>query len=334
MERRGLRALVTGGTGFVGGALARRLCAEGAQVTALGRNPVAGAQLERDGIAFVRADLAEAAPVAQACRGQDVVFHCGALASPWGAYRQFYAANVLGTEHVIRGCQQHGVGRLVHVSTPSVYFGGQPRLNVKETDPLPPRPLSRYAATKRLAELAVERAHAAGLPVISLRPRAIFGPGDNVLLPRLIRQLKAGRLRIIGRGDNLADLTYIDNVVDALLLCAAAPAAALGRTYNITNGETVRLWDMVARLSQALGYPPPHRRVSLRAALVLAGALELAYALLPGREPPLTRYTVRMLGQEATLDISAARRDLGYTPRVSLDEGLRRFVGWWQATHP
>lgn len=334
MEWRGLRALVTGGTGFVGGALARRLQGAGAIVTALGRNPEAGAALARAGLAFVRADLADAAAVAEACQGQDFVFHCGALASPWGAYKHFYAANVLGTENVIAGCRLHGVGRLIHVSTPSVYFGGEPRLNVKEDDHLPTKPLSRYAATKRLAEEAVNRAHAAGLPVITIRPRAIFGPGDNVLLPRLIRQLERGRLRIIGTGNNVADLTYIDNVVDALLLCAEAPASALGRTYNITNGETVRLWDMVTKLCAALGYPPPRRRISLPAALAVAGALEAAYTLLPGREPPLTRYTVRMLAQNATLDITAARRDLGYAPRVGIDEGLRRFVDWWKAAHP
>jgi nucleoside-diphosphate-sugar epimerase len=333
MERRGVNALVTGGTGFVGGALARRLCAEGARVTALGRNPIAGTRLERDGVAFVRADLADADAMAQACRGQDVVFHCGALASPWGSYQRFYAANVTGTENVIRGCQAHGVQRLVHVSTPSVYFGGQPRLNVREDAPLPSKPLSRYAATKRLAELAVDRAHAAGLPTITIRPRAIFGPGDNVLLPRLILQLQTGRLRIIGTGDTVIDLTYIDNVVDALLLCADAPPAALGCTYNITNGETVRLWDMVARLAEALDYPPPRRRLSLGAALAVAGALEAVYTFLPGREPPLTRYTVRMLAQDSTLDITAARRDLGYAPRVSVEEGLQRFIAWWKSTH-
>ena len=325
-----MNALVTGGTGFVGGALARRLHAQGARVMALGRNPEAGAALAREGIGFVRADLADAVAVAEACQGQDMVFHCGALASPWGPYARFYAANVTGTENVIDGCQQHGVQRLIHVSTPSVYFGTQPRLNVREDAPLPAKPLSHYAATKRLAELAVERAHAAGLPTITIRPRAIFGPGDNVLLPRLLRQVRSGRLRVIGAGDTVADLTYIDNVVDALLLCAEAPAHALGRTYNITNGETVRLWDLVARLCVALGYPPPHKRISMRAALAVAGALEAVYTLLPGREPPLTRYTVRMLAQDATLDITAARRDLGYAPRVSIEDGLTRFVEWWR----
>jgi nucleoside-diphosphate-sugar epimerase len=335
MERRGLKALVTGGTGFVGGALARRLHAEGARVTALGRNRAAGAALEREGIAFVAADLADAQAVDAACRGQDWVFHSGALAAPWGPYEEFYAANVTGTENVVAGCRQGSVRRLVHVSTPSVYFADQPRRDVAEGDPLPARHLSDYAATKLLAEQVVARAHQAGLPVITIRPRAIIGPGDTALLPRLIRPLRRGILPVIGDGQNLADLTCVENVVDALLLCAEAPDALLGRTFNITNGEPMKLWDMVRTLCGLLGFPPPRWRLSLPAALRLAGAIERVYAIvLPNREPPLTRFAVRGVALDATLDITAARRDLGYAPRVSVDEGLRAFAGWWKAAHP
>jgi nucleoside-diphosphate-sugar epimerase len=335
MERRGLKALVTGGTGFVGGALARRLHGEGAQVTALGRSRAAGAALERDGIAFVAADLADAEAMGQACRGQDWVFHSGALAAPWGPYVDFYAANVTGTENVVRGCQEHGVRRLVHVSTPSVYFADQPRRDVAEGDPLPAQHLSAYAGTKLLAEQVVARAHQAGLPVIAIRPRAIIGPGDTALLPRLIRALRSGWLPVIGDGQNLADLTCVENVVDALLLCAEAPDRLLGRTYNITNGEPMKLWEVVRTLCGLLGYPAPRWRVSLPAALALAGVIEAVYGIvMPHREPPLTRFAVRGLALDATLDIRAARRDLGYAPRVSLDEGLRAFARWWQAAHP
>jgi nucleoside-diphosphate-sugar epimerase len=335
MERRGLRALVTGGTGFVGGALARRLHAEGARVTAVGRSRAAGATLERDGIAFVAADLADAEAVGNACRGQDVVFHSGALAAPWGRYADFYAANVTGTENVVRGCQAYGVRRLVHVSTPSVYFADEPRRDVAEGDPLPDKCLSAYAATKLLAEQVVAQAHAAGLPVISIRPRAIIGRGDTTLLPRLIRPLRTGLLPVIGDGENLADLTCVENVVDALLLCAQTSDLYLGRTYNITNGEPRKLWEVVRTLCALLGFPAPRWRVSRRAALALAGVIEAAYAaLLPRREPPLTRLAVRGLALDATLDIRAARRDLGYAPRVTLDDGLRAFARWWQAAHP
>ena len=218
-----------------------------------------------------------------------------------------------------------------HVSTPSVYFADQPRRNVAEGDPLPAQHLSAYAQTKLLAEQVVARAHAAGLPVITIRPRAIIGPGDTALLPRLIRPLRTGWLPVLGDGQNLADLTCVENVVDALLLCADTSGPFLGRTYNITNGQPVKLWDMVRRLCELLGYPPPRWRLPLPAALALAGAVETVYAAaLPGREPPLTRLAVRGLALDSTLDITAARRDLGYAPRVSLDDGLAQFAAWWQ----
>ncbi|RLT42089.1 MAG: NAD-dependent epimerase/dehydratase family protein [Chloroflexi bacterium] len=231
------------------------------------------------------------------------------------------------------GCAIHGVGRLVHVSTPSIYFGLDSLVNVREDAPLPTRPVNEYARTKLLAEAAVDRAFARGLPVITIRPRAIFGPGDTTILPRLIARLQKGRLPIIGDGRNLSDMTYVENVVDALLLCAASPTATLGKKYNITNGEPTPLWPLIEKLCAALGYEYPRRHVPYRVADGAAALLEVVYRLLPGQpEPPLTRYSVALLAKNATLDISAARQELNYQPRVSVAEGLRRFVAWWQAS--
>ncbi len=335
----GAPVLVTGATGFLGGALARRLAlAEGARVTALGRRVEAGARLmrETDGseLRFVPADLAEPEAAEAACAGQAMVFHCAARAGAWGTYADFERDNVRVTHNIIAGCRRAGA-RLVHVSTPSVCFADRSRLAVSEHDPLPARQLSPYAATKLVAEQAVAAAIKDGLRAISIRPRAIFGPRDTTLLPRLIQRMALGRLPILGNGRNQADLTYVDNVVDALLLCARAPEALMGQTFHITNGEPVRLWDTIGQLCQALGYPRPHRRVPLAAALALATASELAHTAQrrPG-EPALTRYGVRLLALDATLDITAARRDLGYTPRVSVAEGLERVAAWWRAGQP
>jgi nucleoside-diphosphate-sugar epimerase len=329
-----VRALVTGATGFLGGALARRLHGMGWDVTALGRNREAGARLEAKGIRFVRADLSDAAAMVDACHGQEIVFHSGALSSPWGRASEFYAANVIGTENVIKGCTAHNVGRLVHVSTPSIYFAYESRLNVREDDPLPAQPINEYARTKLLAEQAVDQAHRDGLAVITIRPRAIFGPGDTTILPRLIDRLESGRLRVIGDGQNIADLTYVENVVDALIHCAESPAATLGRKYNITNGEPVKLWAMVEKLCEALDLEIPTKHISYPVADSVAGAMEAVYRLLPGQpEPPLTRYAVGVLAMSTTLDISAARRDLGYVPRISNEEGFDYFVEWWKETH-
>ncbi|MEW6404018.1 MAG: NAD-dependent epimerase/dehydratase family protein [Chloroflexota bacterium] len=321
-----MKALISGGTGFLGGKLARRLQSMGWDVTALGRKPAALGELQSQGIKAMRADLENQAEIIDACRGQEIVFHCGALSSPWGRAKDFYAANVLGSENVIRGCMDANVQRLVHVSTPSIYFRFTPRLNVREDAELP-KPVNAYARTKRIAESKIDQAHADGLPVITIRPRAIFGPGDTSILPRLLQRLEAGRMRIIGDGSNISDLTYVENVVDALILCAGAPVNTLGRKYNITNGEPVLLWPMIERLCKALKLKYPTRKLPYSVAHNLAWILESIYRFLPGQpEPPLTRYSVFVIAQSATLDISAARRDLNYSPRISVEAGVEEFI--------
>jgi len=236
-----MKALVTGATGFLGGALTRRLHSMGWDVTALGRNAAKLDQLESEGLRILQHDLKDKSAMMAACKDQEIVFHCAALPSPWGNFEAFYQANVIGTRNIIRGCEEHKAKRLVYVSTPSFYFGYSSRTNVKETDPLP-KPVSNYAATKILAEQEIDEAFARGLATITVRPRAIFGPGDTVIFPRLISPLQSGRLPILGDGENVVDLTYIENVVDALLLCAESPTNTLGEKYNISNGEPVKIW--------------------------------------------------------------------------------------------
>jgi nucleoside-diphosphate-sugar epimerase len=326
-------ALVTGATGFLGGALTRRLHGMGAQVTALGQNPQALACLETQHISAVRADLVDTRAIIDACRDQEIVFHCGALSAPWGKPQDFYNANIAGTENIVRGCEEHHVERLVYVSTPSIYFGYEPRFNVREDATLPIKPANEYARTKRMAEAVVDDAFRRGLPVITIRPRAIFGPGDQALLPRLIERLQKGDLRIIGSGDNLADLTYVENVVDSLLLCAQSPADTLGKKYNITNGEQAKLWDIVKNIAQGIGVPVPQKHISYKLMDNLARMVEIIYSMLPGQpEPPLTRYSVGVLALGFTLDISAAEHDLGYRPRVTIQEGLEEVIKSWKET--
>lgn len=329
-----MKALVTGATGFLGGALVRRLQGMGVDVTALGRIPQALAVFENGHIKTIRADLADADAMLRACRGREIVFHCGALSAPWGPVRDFHNANVIGTENVIRGCEEHNVSRLVYVSTPSIYFNYQPRLNIREDSELPKTPANEYARTKLIAEKRIDAAFQSGLPVISLRPRAIFGPGDTTILPRLIDRLQKGGLRIIGTGKNIADFSFVENVVDALLLCARSPVRTLGKKYNITNGTQIELWALVNKTAEALGYAIPRKHIPYAVADGLARLMELLYAIIPGRpEPPLTRYSVGILAVSFTLDISAARRDLGYSPRVSMEEGFEKYISWWKETN-
>ncbi len=206
-------------------------------------------------------------------------------------------------------------------------------VNVKETDELP-EPVSNYAATKILAEEEIDKAFANGLATISIRPRALFGPGDTVIFPRLIPRLRSGRLPILGDGENIVDLTYIENVVDALLLCAESPANTLGKKYNISNGEPVKIWRLVERICIELNLQPPKRKISYRTAFAVASVLEFLYTIIPTHpEPPLTRVSVSMMANSTTLDISAARQELGYKPKVSVDEGFDLFMKWWKEIH-
>lgn len=324
-------ALVTGATGFLGQHVCLRLHRMGWKVTAAGRNPAVGAELAAQGIRFIQADLRDEEAMVQACAGQEVIFHCGALSSPWGPYREFQAVNVDGTRHVVTGARKHGIHRFIHVSTPSIYFRYRDRMFVRETDPLPDQPINAYAATKREAEQIVFQAFADGLPGVILRPRAIFGPLDRTLFPRLLRANETGGVPLIGGGNAVMDLTYVDNVVDAMLLGTEAPQEALGQAYNITNGEPARLKDVLAELFSLLEIPLRTRTIPYPAAFGIAALMEWSHRMLPALgEPLLTRYTVTVLAKNQTLDITQAREKLGYTPRVSLAEGLRRFAEWWR----
>ena len=323
--------LVTGATGFLGQRLAQRLHAEGFRVTATGRNRMVGEQLARLGLLFIPADLADREAVVELCKGKALVFHSAALSSPWGKYHDFYQANVVGTKNVIEGCRAHDVSRLIHVSTPSVYFAYEDRLNIREDEPLPQRFVNHYAATKFLAEQEVERAVADGLPAVMIRPRALFGPGDTTILPRLIRANEKKFVPLINGGQALIDVTYVDNVVDSLLLAATAPESVVGRVYNITNGEPMRLLDLLTMLFARLAQPFRQKHISFAAAYRLAWLMEgMSRTIMRGREPVLTRYSVGVLAKSQTLDISRARSELGYDPRVSIKDGLDLFVDRWR----
>lgn len=329
-----MKVLVTGGTGFLGQRLALKLKELGYDVTVLGRNLTIGKELSNKGLQFVPVDLTETAPTIATCQGQDYVFHCAALSSPWGKYRDFYSANVLGTKNIIKGCQKHGIKRLVYVSTPSIYFNFSHRLNIAENEPLPKRPANNYAKTKLLAETEINQADRQGLPVITIRPRGIFGPGDTAILPRLIKASNKTGIPLINAGKACIDMTYVDNVVDALLLCQNADDSCLGKFFNITNGEPMCLAVLLEMLSQKLGYPFKYKPISYHIAYWVAAAMEAgSNILLFGKEPILTRYTVGLLAFNQTLDITAAKLELGYQPKISIEEGLDIFAQWWKTNN-
>jgi nucleoside-diphosphate-sugar epimerase len=291
----------------------------------MGRHAEKCAALERRGARTIACDLSDEAALSKGFEGAEIVFHVAALTAPWGAYCDFYAANVTATENVVRAALRSGARRLVFVSSPSVTFDGRDQLKTDETEPYPRKFLSPYQLTKKLAEDRVNNA-SGKIECVILRPKAIFGPGDQALLPRLIASARSGKLRQIGDGSNTVDVTYVENVVDALLL-AAGSGKACGHTYLITNGEHVALWPLLRRVFSALGCAANLRAVPWGIAYGIATLLEWK-AFWSRAEPPLTRYSVALLGKTQTYSIEAARRDLGYVPRISVDDAIGITLRW------
>lgn len=333
------RVLVTGATGGLGRNAVEALLARGVQVQATGRRADVGRQLVAEGAAFTTLDLATATPEALASllRDVDAVWHCAALSSPWGREADFIAANVTATQRLLDAAGRQGVRRFVHVSTPAIYFDYTDRRNVPETFRAA-TPVNTYARTKAQAETAVQVAVARwpGMHSVVLRPRAIFGPHDQVLLPRLSRVLaeRGGRLPLPRGGAAMLDLTYVGNVVQALWRATVADAGLVpsGAVFNITNHDPVVLREVLRALFvDALG-----RRLDIVAVPwpVLAGAARGMEALsrLTGREPSLTPYSVGALGFDMTLDNTRARDLLGYVPEVPMAEAVRRTAQWMTTT--
>jgi 2-alkyl-3-oxoalkanoate reductase len=264
----------------------------------------------------------------------DIIIHCGGLSSAWGPAAAFQAANVLGTHHIVEACLRHGVRRLVFVSTPSLYDISTGRLNLQEDAPLASPPVNAYAASKLAAEQVVRAAARRGLGTVIVRPRAIFGPHDSALLPRLLRVAARGWLPLIDGGRAVIDLSYVENVAAALAFAAIAGSQVDGQTYNVSGGEPRTIVSILRTIVAEFGLNVRFVSMPFRVAHFAAGALEALAMLRPGRpEPPLTRYSVGVLGRSCTLSIAAAQRDLGYTPPISLDEGIRRTAAWWRAAH-
>lgn len=329
----GKRVLVTGGTGFLGRHTSVRLKGLGYEVTATGRNQKIGDTLNKNvGVRFLPADLADPAQAFKVVSEQDLVVHCGGLASPWGKYHEFYLANTLATENVARACAQHSIKRLVHISTPSVYFDFKDRTKIKETESLPPTMATHYAETKQLADEAVLRLSKQGLNACLLRPRGIFGPGDKTVLGRVIESMRKGILPLIDGGHSYVDLTYIDNAVDAIVLALENTTADSGRVYNISNGEPLKMRDLVETLSELLDLKARTHSLPFSLGMAVASGMEVFYRVSRRRaEPPLTRYAVGLMSKTQTLDISRARAELGFVPRISVQQGLQLYTRWWKA---
>ncbi len=327
-----MKALVTGGGGFLGGVIVRMLREQEHHVRSFSRGNYTN--LVRLGVEQFRGDLADREALLRASEGCNIIFHVAAKAGVWGSYDEFHRANVTGTENVLAACKTQGITKLVFTGSPSVVFDGRDVEGGDESLPYPSSYHAHYPHTKALAEQLVLAANCRDLTTVSLRPHLIWGPGDNHLVPRILARGRAGKLRRIGSRPCLVDTIYVDNAARAHLLAAerlvpGAPPA--GKAYFISNGEPVPLWDMINRILATAGIPPVTRSIPPWLAYTAGVLCEQLWGLfhLPD-EPPMTRFVARELSTAHWFDISAARRDLGYAPEVSIDEGLVRLRTWLQ----
>jgi nucleoside-diphosphate-sugar epimerase len=334
-----MSTLVTGGTGFLGRRLVERLLGQGREITVLARRPAP--DLENRGVRFIRASLDDAAAVEAACAGMTTVFHTAARVGVWGRHDDFFRTNVLGTRAILAGCRRHGAANLVYTSTPSVVYNGRDLAGADESLPLTTNCPSPYPLTKAIAEREVLAANSPELRTVALRPHLIWGVGDPHLVPRVLARARAGRLRIVGSGRNRVDMVHVENAVDAHLLAEQAlqkcnplgyTFGPAGRAYFITNDEPVVLWDWINGLLAALGKPPVTRAVSLRTASAIGTVCETLWRALPLKgEPPMTRFIAAELAKDHWFDLTAAKRDLGYAPRVTMAAGTAELVEHYRA---
>jgi len=327
-----MKVLVTGGGGFLGNAIVQRLLSRGDTVVSLGRK--SQPQHVAHGVTVVQGDIADRALVDRAVMGCDAVIHTAARLGSWGRPADYERTNVTGTQHVLDACAQHGVGRLVYTSSPSVAHGAGDAEGIDESHGYPSTYDAEYPRTKALAEQRVLAANCDTLRTVALRPHLMWGPGDTQLLPRAIELARAGKLKLPGGPPKKVDCTYIDNAVDAHLLALerlVPQSPCAGRAYFISQGEPMPQAELITRVLAAVGVNGPFPSVS-PSLLMMAGAAAETWFRVRGiwdREPPITRFVARQLTSAHWFNIGAAARDLGYRPAVSFDEGLRRLAASW-----
>ncbi len=325
-----MKVLVTGGGGFLGSHICKQLRFRGHDVVSIARNRYPA--LDQIGVRQVLGDISAFDPMLNATKGCDAVIHTAARAGIWGSLADYSTTNIGGTVSVLGACDMNGVRKMVYTSSPSVVHSGADIENGNESLPYAAEFKAHYPATKAAAERLVLQANGPNLATVALRPHLIWGPGDNHLLPRLVQRARAGKLRFIGPSKKI-DTVYIDNAVQAhmdALDQLEVGAACAGKAYFISQGQPIALDEMVNKLLKAVGLPAEQRRVSIRMATAAGFLYEQWYRLTNNRnEPPMTRFLAEQLSSAHWFNIGAARRDLGYQPKVTLAEGMVRISEWW-----
>lgn len=329
-----MRALVTGGGGFLGLYITEQLAARGDQVRVLCRGHYP--RLDELQVETIRGDVRDPAVVRQACEGMDVVFHTAAVPGIWGNWDRYHSINTVGTQHIVDICKAVGVRKLIYTSSPSVIYDGLDHLGIDESHPYPASYLCHYPHSKAIAERAVLKANSRRkrLATVALRPHLIWGPRDNHLIPRLIERARSGRLRRVGAGDNLISMSYVENAAAAHLQAAdhlELDSPVAGQAYFINEPEPVNLWNWVDEILTLAGEPPLKKQISANLAYGIGTACEAVYSLFRWQsEPPMTRFLALQLSGSHYYSVAKAQRDFGYAPIVSVEEGMRRMTADWK----
>jgi nucleoside-diphosphate-sugar epimerase len=322
-----VKVLVTGATSLLGRATAERLRARGDEVTVMQRRP------SGIGCREVLGDIADLAMVNRAAAGQDVVVHLAAKVDMVGPWREYMETNVSGTRHVLAACKGAGVGRLVHVSSPSVAHSGVALVGAGAGRADPEHARGRYARSKAIAELEALAADSPVLAVLAVRPHLVWGPGDTQLVGRIVERATAGRLPVVGSGAALIDSTYIDNAATALVAAVDTCGWVHGEALVVSNGEPRPASELIARICRAAGVPGPRRRVPLPLAWLAGAAVEAIWAGTARRStPPTTRFIAEQLATAHWFDQRRTRNVLHWQPEVSLDQGFTRLSAWYGST--
>ena len=327
-----MKVLVTGASSLIGAGVAMRLARRGDDVVTFQRRAAPGLDTESS-IEQLTGDIRNEDAVDGAAAGCDAIVHLAAKVGVTGTWEEYRSINVDGTAHVVAAATRRSIARVVHVSSPSVAHGGEPIIGGPAAPPVLGRRRACYPESKAMAEIDALAAASDGLGLVAIRPHLVWGPGDTQLVGRIVERARAGRLALVGGGRALVDTTYIDNAVEALVaaLDAVAPGVACsGRAYVISNGEPRPIRDLVEGICRAAEVPFRPRDISLRAAKAVGVIVERAWPILRrDDEPPLTHFVAEQLGTAHWFDPRPARDDLGWSPTVSIDEGLRLLERWF-----
>jgi len=322
-----MKILITGATGFIGGSLAKQLSSNADyNIVVTGRNASIIESSQNHPIKVIQGDLAGQEFADLVTKDIDVVVHCAGLAGTWGEYNDYYRANVLVTEHLIQAAQKNNVKRFINISSPSIYLNFTHQLNIDE-DYLPATFSNHYARTKYEAEQLVHQAHNTNFQTISLRPRMVIGAGDNNLIPRLLNLQESGLLKQIGNGANLVDFTSVNNLLDLIENCFSVPETAMGRAYNISNGNPDKLWDVIDKLCVSLNISTQRKKLPYALVMGLAKFNEKFCRVLKLKnEPSLLPVPISVLANSMTLNIDAAKQFLAYKPTQTTQQAMQDFL--------